>query len=114
MNSGISVDQRRQDIKQSHPNSVVHLELHTGDLRRASAFYSRLLCWRSERIYAGSGSYHALELGAGFGGGIVECGTRHALLLPYVEFQDNIGDRCDDPPVVTELSEVGSFRLFGD
>jgi predicted enzyme related to lactoylglutathione lyase len=67
------------------PNPVVHLELHTGDLPRASAFYSRLLRWRSERIDAGCGSYLALELAPRFGGGIVECGTRRPVWLPYVE-----------------------------
>jgi hypothetical protein len=30
----------------------------------------------------------------------------------FKEFQKGIEDRCDEPPVVTELSEVGSFRLF--
>lgn len=67
----------------------MHLELHTGDLARASALYSRLLRWRAERIQAGSGSYHALELGGGFGGGIVECATRRPLWLPYVDV-DNV------------------------
>ena len=67
-----------------HPHPVVHLELHTGDLARASTFYSRLLSWRPERIDTGSGAYLALELG-GFGGGIVECCTRRSLWLPYVE-----------------------------
>jgi uncharacterized protein len=67
----------------AHP--VVHLELHTGDRPAAGAFYSRLLSWRPERIDAGSRSYHALELGRDFGGGIVECGTRVPLWLPYVE-----------------------------
>jgi len=67
----------------------VHLELHTGDLARASAFYSRLLRWRLERIQAGSGSYHALDLGGGLGGGIVECGIRRPLWLPYVDV-DNV------------------------
>ena len=56
-------------------NPVVHLELHTGDLAQASAFYAALLRWRTERIRAGGGSYLALELGGGIGGGIVECGT---------------------------------------
>ena len=69
----------------SDPYPVVHLELHTGDLACASAFYSRLLHWRAERIDAGGGSYHALELGGGFGGGIVECGTPRPLWVPYVE-----------------------------
>jgi predicted enzyme related to lactoylglutathione lyase len=66
---------------------VVHLELHTGDRERACAFYTRLCHWRPERIEAGAGSYLALELG-GFGGGIVECKTRHPLWLPYVEVAD--------------------------
>jgi predicted enzyme related to lactoylglutathione lyase len=70
------------------PSRVVHLELHTHDLPRASGFYSDLLRWRPERIDAGYGSYHALELGGGFGGGIVECGTERALWLPYVEVDE--------------------------
>jgi predicted enzyme related to lactoylglutathione lyase len=64
---------------------VVHLELHTGDLQRARAFYAELCGWRPQRIDAGCGSYVALELGRAFGGGIVECETRRALWLPYVE-----------------------------
>src|SRR6266496_4615968 len=72
-------------MHRSHPGRVVHLALHTGELARASTFYSRLLRWRPEGVQAGSGSYHALELGGGFGGGIVECGTRRPLWLPYVE-----------------------------
>jgi predicted enzyme related to lactoylglutathione lyase len=64
---------------------VVHLELHTGDLRRARAFYAELCGWRQERIDAGCGSYLALELGGGVGGGIVECATERPLWLPYVE-----------------------------
>jgi hypothetical protein len=78
-------------MKPSEPHSVVHLELHTTDLLCASAFYSRLLSWRPERIEAGCGSYLALELGGGFGGGIVECGTRRPLWLPYVQV-----DRVDE------------------
>jgi predicted enzyme related to lactoylglutathione lyase len=70
-----------------HPHPVVHLELHTGDLSRASAFYAKLCAWRPERIDTASGSYHALGLGRDFGGGIVECGTRRALWLPYVEVE---------------------------
>ncbi len=73
----------------SHP--VVHLELHTGDLPSASAFYSQLLRWRPERIDAACGSYLALELGGGLDGGIVECGTRRATWLPYVAV-----DRIDE------------------
>jgi hypothetical protein len=45
----------------SMASSVVHLELHTRDLRRARAFYSRLLDWRTEQINARSRSYLALD-----------------------------------------------------
>jgi hypothetical protein len=29
----------------------------------------------------------------------------------FKRFQESIGDRCDEPPVATELQEIGSFRL---
>jgi predicted enzyme related to lactoylglutathione lyase len=67
------------------PNPVVHLELHTGDLPWAGAFYAQLCGWRAERIDAGCGSYMALELGGAIGGGIVECQTERPLWLPYAE-----------------------------
>jgi predicted enzyme related to lactoylglutathione lyase len=68
------------------PKPVVHLELHTGDLPRACEFYAQLCSWRAERIDAGCGTYWALDLGGGFGGGgIVECATERPLWLPYVE-----------------------------
>jgi predicted enzyme related to lactoylglutathione lyase len=66
-------------------NPVVHLELHTADLPRARALYAQLCGWRPQWIEARGGSYLSLELGDGFGGGIVECGTRRPLWLPYVE-----------------------------
>ena len=64
---------------------VVHLELHTGDLPRACAFYSGACGWRPERIGASCGTYWALGLGGLAGGGIVECATERPLWLPYVE-----------------------------
>jgi predicted enzyme related to lactoylglutathione lyase len=74
---------------------LVHLELHTGDLREARAFYSRLCGWQPERIDTASGSYVALELGGQVGGGIVECETPRSLWLPYVEVHD-IGRATED------------------
>jgi predicted enzyme related to lactoylglutathione lyase len=65
--------------------TVVHLELHTANLPEAQALYAQLCGWRAERIDAGSGSYLALALGRGIGGGIVECETRRPVWLPYVE-----------------------------
>jgi predicted enzyme related to lactoylglutathione lyase len=69
-------------------NPIVHLELHTGDLPAASCFYERLCGWRPERIAAAGGSYLALEMGNGLGGGVVQCETRRPLWLPYAEVDD--------------------------
>jgi hypothetical protein len=35
-------------------------------------------------------------------------------IAAFQRFQEGIGDRCDEPPVVTELEEVGSFHFLGD
>jgi predicted enzyme related to lactoylglutathione lyase len=69
------------------PNPVVHLELHTPNLARACDFYSRVLGWWPERVGGEHASYHALDLGPGVGGGVVECGTQRPLWLPYVEVE---------------------------
>jgi uncharacterized protein len=70
------------------PCPVVHLELHTHDLGAASTFYRELLRWRTRPIDSPWGSYHALALGGGLGGGIVRCGARRGTWLPYVEVED--------------------------
>ena len=67
---------------------LVHLELHTADLAAARSFYAGLCDWRHERITVPTGSYDALEMGGGLGGGIVECAARRPLWLPYVEVPD--------------------------
>jgi predicted enzyme related to lactoylglutathione lyase len=75
-------------MNSSPPNSVIHLELHTGDLRGAVAFYAQLFGWRPERIHAGAGSYLALGMGGRVGGGVVECEAKQPLWLPYVDVPD--------------------------
>ncbi|MGH2948894.1 MAG: VOC family protein [Solirubrobacteraceae bacterium] len=69
-------------------NPVVHLELHTGDLPRAAAFYVRLFGWPAETVHLGGGSYLALELGGTIAGGVVERDADKAVWLPYVEVPD--------------------------
>jgi predicted enzyme related to lactoylglutathione lyase len=69
-------------------NPVVHLELHTGNLPRACAFYTRLFGWRAERIHVGSASYLTLGLGNEIEGGVVELDSERTLWLPYVEVDD--------------------------
>jgi predicted enzyme related to lactoylglutathione lyase len=85
---GAGGGRNRQGMTRARANPVVHLELHTGDLRGARDFYARLCGWQAERVVAGSGSYLAVELGNGFGGGIVECETRKPIWLPYVEVEE--------------------------
>jgi predicted enzyme related to lactoylglutathione lyase len=63
---------------------IVHLELRTGNLPRACAFYTSLLGWRAEGVEVGARSY----LGARIGGGVVEHDAAGALWLPYVEVDD--------------------------
>jgi uncharacterized protein len=73
---------------------VVHLELHTGDLEAASAFYARLLGWRPERVATRAGAYLALEWGGDVCGGIVECATDRPVWLPYARVE-RIGAATD-------------------
>lgn len=35
-------------------------------------------------------------------------------LAAFKAFTAQIKERCDEPPVATELSEVGSYRFFGN
>ena len=75
--------------KCDHQSGVlVHLELHTRDLPGASSFCRELLGWRTERLDCRSGSYHGLALGGPLDGGIVECGARRPIWLPYVEVNE--------------------------
>ncbi len=87
MNSGPGRGRNRK-VTRAPGNPVVHLELHTGDIARACEFYAETCGWRPQRIEAGRNSYLALEMGNGLGGGVVECGTRRPLWLPYVEVDE--------------------------
>jgi predicted enzyme related to lactoylglutathione lyase len=68
------------------PHPVVHVELHTPDLRGARSFYEQLLGWRAELVEAGSHPYVSVDVG--LSGGMVECGTLRPLWIPYVEVPD--------------------------
>src|SRR5512133_912842 len=78
-------------MSRSDANPVVHMELHTGNLARACAFYEQLCGWRAEQVDAGTGSYLALGMGRGVGGGVVGCAPPRPVWLPYVEVPE-IGD----------------------
>ena len=64
---------------------LVHLELHTTDRSAACSLYRDLLGWRAAPV---ADRYLELDLGCEVGGGIVECGTRRPLWLPYVAVDD--------------------------
>lgn len=34
-------------------------------------------------------------------------------IAAFQRFQEGIRERCEEPPAVTELHEIGSYRLFG-
>ena len=70
------------------PRPVVHLELRTGDVRGAQAFYEGMCGWRPEHIESRHGSYLGLDLAREFGGGIVEAETERAIWLPYAQVGD--------------------------
>jgi hypothetical protein len=42
-------------------------------------------------------------------------GRRPLTALPaFQRFQENIAERCDDPPTLSELRQIGSYRLKVD
>jgi predicted enzyme related to lactoylglutathione lyase len=75
-------------MRQATPKPVVHLELRTGDLPRACAFYTRVFGWRAETVHTDAGPYLSLELGDRLEGGVVEHDTAQPFWLPYVEVAD--------------------------
>jgi predicted enzyme related to lactoylglutathione lyase len=82
-------------MRRAIANPVVHLELRTGDLPRACAFYTQLFDWQIEAVHSGAASYDAIELGTGIQGGVAECDDATSRWLPYVEVPDifEVGER---------------------
>ena len=69
-------------------NPVVHLELRTGDLARAAAFYRRLFGWKAEIVHLGSASYVTMGRGNPIEVGLVDHAPDDPLWLPYVQVGD--------------------------
>jgi predicted enzyme related to lactoylglutathione lyase len=74
-------------MRLSHPDPVVHLELHTANVVGASAVYSELCGWLPELVETDAGRYLTLEFGTALAAGIVETGVRHPVWLPYVQVE---------------------------
>jgi predicted enzyme related to lactoylglutathione lyase len=54
-------------------NPFVHIELHTGDLAKAKAFYSGLFDWKLQDLPmpGGGSTYTMINVGSGTGGGMM-------------------------------------------
>jgi len=72
-------------------NPFVHIELNTGDVDRAKAFYKALFDWKLKDMPMGPGqTYTMLDVGKGTGGGMMAKPMPSAPTqwLPYVEVAD--------------------------
>lgn len=69
-------------------NPFVHVELHTGDLPRAKAFYSQLFGWELQDLPMPGGSYTMINVGEGTGGGMMSDPDRPPHWLAYVAVDD--------------------------
>ena len=97
-------------------NPFVHVELHTGDLKRAKEFYGKLFDWKLEDApMPGGGSYTLIQVGNGTGGGMMTSPTPGAPphWLAYVGVDDvrastqkakQLGAK-----VVQDVMEVGDY-----
>jgi hypothetical protein len=96
-------------------NPFVHIELHTGDLATAKAFYSGLLDWDLQElpIPGGSGSYTMINVGEGTGGGMIADPGAPPHWMAYIGVDDLIAttDRARSlgATVVQDVVEVGDF-----
>lgn len=69
-------------------NPFVHVELHTGDLARAKAFYSQLFGWELQDLPMPGGSYTMINVGDGTGGGMMSDPDVPPHWLAYVAVDD--------------------------
>lgn len=71
-------------------NPFVHVELHTGDVARAKAFYSQLFDWKLDDLPAPGGAtpYTLINVGKGTGGGMFADDGTPPHWLAYVGVAD--------------------------
>lgn len=94
-------------------NPFVHIELHTGDLAKAKAFYSGLFGWNLQDLPMPGGSYTMINVGEGTGGGMMgDPGTPpHWLAYIGVEDADVATAKAKSlgATVVQGVMEVGDY-----
>ena len=69
-------------------NPFEHVELHTGDLAKAKAFYSGLFGWDLQEMPMPGGSYTMVNVGEGTGGGMMADPEVPPHWLAYVAVDD--------------------------
>jgi predicted enzyme related to lactoylglutathione lyase len=74
----------------SMANPFVHIELHTGDLAKAKAFYSQLFDWELQDLPmpGGGGTYTMINVGEGTGGGMMSDPDVPPHWIAYVAVDD--------------------------
>ena len=102
-------------------NPFVHVELHTNDLAKAKAFYSKLFGWKLQDLPmpgpAGGGTYTMIDVGGGTGGGMMSSkSSEPSHWLAYVGVEDIAAStkRAKElgAKVVMDVTQVGEFGLM--
>jgi hypothetical protein len=105
-------------------NPFCHVELATGDLGKAKAFYSALFDWKLEDMpMAGEETYTVIRVGEGTGGGMMAHPMPGApsFWLAYVLVDDIVASTRKAAALgasilrdVTAVSDLGRFAILAD
>ena len=96
-------------------NPFVHVELHTGDIAEAKAFYSGLFDWNLQDLPmpGGGGSYTLINVGEGTGGGMMNDPGIPPTWLAYIGVADVVAAtakaRSLGATVIQDVMEVGEY-----
>jgi predicted enzyme related to lactoylglutathione lyase len=96
-------------------NPFVHVELHTGDIAKAKAFYSGLFDWNLQDLPmpGGGGSYTMINVGEGTGGGMMNDPGIAPTWLAYIGVADVVAAtakaRSLGATVIQDVMEVGEY-----
>lgn len=95
-------------------NPFVHVELHTGDLARAKAFYSGLFDWNLQDLpMPGGGSYTMIKVGEGTGGGMMGDPGMPPHWMAYIGVDDVVATTAKakslGATIVQDVMEVGDY-----
>ncbi len=95
-------------------NPFVHIELHTGDLARAKAFYSGLFDWNLQDLpMPGGGSYTMINVGEGTGGGMMGDPGMPPHWMAYIGVDDVVATAAKakslGATVAQDVMEVGDY-----